>query len=80
MVPTLIDTSVITTSADVIHAWALPSMGIKIDSVPGRLNIINLKPLVAGVFYGQCSEICGVNHAFIPIVVESIPPAAYLSL
>lgn len=62
---------ILTTSIDVIHAWTLPSLGIKIDSTPGRLNqtssIIN-RP---GIFYGQCSEICGINHRFMPIVIES---------
>nr|YP_009158074.1 cytochrome c oxidase subunit II [Dolicheulota formosensis]AKJ85741.1 cytochrome c oxidase subunit II [Dolicheulota formosensis] len=78
--PTNIDTSVITTSADVIHAWAMPSLGVKMDSVPGRLNMMNVKPLIAGVFYGQCSEICGANHAFMPIVVESVPSAVFTSM
>nr|YP_009059491.1 cytochrome c oxidase subunit II [Mastigeulota kiangsinensis]AIN75494.1 cytochrome c oxidase subunit II [Mastigeulota kiangsinensis] len=80
VIPSNVDTSVITTSADVIHAWAVPSLGIKMDSVPGRLNMMNINPLISGVFYGQCSEICGANHAFMPIVVESVPPSVYLSL
>nr|YP_006303190.1 cytochrome c oxidase subunit II [Cylindrus obtusus]AEK48353.1 cytochrome c oxidase subunit 2 [Cylindrus obtusus] len=67
------DTSVITTSADVIHAWTVPSLGVKMDSVPGRLNMSNVHPLVSGVYYGQCSEICGANHAFMPIVLECLP-------
>nr|ALB78233.1 cytochrome c oxidase subunit II [Camaena poyuensis] len=78
VVPVNIDTSVITTSMDVIHAWALPSMGIKMDSVPGRLNVTNINPMVVGVFYGQCSEICGANHAFMPITVEAIPAKVLL--
>nr|ACA49823.1 cytochrome oxidase subunit 2 [Phrynus sp. 1 SEM-2008] len=60
------------TSQDVIHAWAIPSIGIKMDAIPGRLNqtfsLIN-RP---GLFFGQCSEICGANHSFMPIVLESI--------
>lgn len=80
VLPVGIDTSVIGTSIDVIHAWALPSIGLKIDSVPGRLNIITLNPLLTGVFYGQCSEICGANHAFIPIVVETVPLRAYKAI
>lgn len=79
IIPANIDTSAITTSADVIHAWALPSLGVKMDSVPGRLNIININPIISGVFYGQCSEICGANHAFMPIVVEAVPPQVYIS-
>lgn len=59
-------------SFDVIHSWALPSIGIKVDAVPGRINQFYLNILYSGVFYGQCSEICGLNHRFMPIVVESI--------
>ena len=66
------NTTVITTSADVLHAFTLPSAGIKIDSVPGRLNSINIFLTLPGVYYGQCSEICGANHSFIPIVIESL--------
>lgn len=57
-------------SLDVIHSWALPSIGIKVDAIPGRINqtFINFERL--GVYFGQCSEICGINHRFIPIVVE----------
>lgn len=60
------------TSSDVLHAWALPRLGVKADAVPGRLNQINLESNRVGVFYGQCSEICGANHRFIPIVVQFI--------
>lgn len=62
---------IITTSIDVIHAWTIPSLGIKIDSTPGRLNQITLLISRPGLYYGQCSEICGLNHSFIPIVIES---------
>nr|YP_006353.1 cytochrome c oxidase subunit II [Siphonodentalium lobatum]AAP91674.1 cytochrome c oxidase subunit II [Siphonodentalium lobatum] len=62
----------VVTSADVIHAWTIPSMGIKADAVPGRLNQLNLFSDRPGVFYGQCSEICGANHSFMPIVLEMI--------
>lgn len=58
------------TSLDVIHSFALPSIGIKIDAVPGRINQINLNINRPGIYFGQCSEICGVNHRFIPIVIE----------
>jgi len=60
------------TSADVIHSWAVPSLGIKVDAVPGRLNQTGLYIKREGVFYGQCSELCGVNHGFMPIVVEAV--------
>lgn len=63
---------IITTSTDVIHAWTLPSLGLKMDAVPGRLNQIFTKIERPGIFYGQCSEICGANHRFMPIVIEAV--------
>ena len=60
---------VIVTAADVLHSWAVPSFGIKVDACPGRLNQASLFIKREGTFYGQCSEICGVNHAFMPIGV-----------
>nr|WDE20728.1 cytochrome c oxidase subunit II [Clerus sp.] len=65
-------------SADVIHSWTIPSMGVKIDATPGRLNQISFTASRTGLFYGQCSEICGANHSFMPIVVESISPNFFL--
>lgn len=62
---------ILTTSADVIHSWTVPSLGIKIDSTPGRLNQTGLYMYRPGLFFGQCSEICGANHRFMPILVES---------
>nr|YP_009730154.1 cytochrome c oxidase subunit II [Amphiura sinicola]QHT54210.1 cytochrome oxidase subunit 2 [Amphiura sinicola] len=64
---------VMTSSTDVIHAWSLPVLGLKMDAVPGRLNQMFTNIDRAGVFYGQCSEICGSNHSFMPIVVEAVP-------
>ena len=63
---------ILVTSADVIHCWAVPSLGIKVDACPGRINTISVMPTKCGVYYGQCSEICGVNHGFMPIVVEVV--------
>jgi cytochrome c oxidase subunit 2 len=60
------------TSEDVIHSWALPQLGIKVDAIPGRIQNFVLKSIKCGIFYGQCSELCGVNHAFMPIVVEFV--------
>ena len=60
------------TSADVIHSWAVPSFGIKMDAIPGRLNQVHLFIKRQGQFYGQCSELCGVNHAFMPISVKAV--------
>jgi cytochrome c oxidase subunit 2 len=63
---------VVITAADVIHSWAIPSLGIKLDACPGRLNQTSLFIKREGTFYGQCSEICGVNHGFMPIVVQGV--------
>nr|YP_010693546.1 cytochrome c oxidase subunit II [Scolytoplatypus wugongshanensis]WCB99737.1 cytochrome c oxidase subunit 2 [Scolytoplatypus wugongshanensis] len=60
------------TSSDVIHSWTIPSLGIKMDGTPGRLNQSNFFINRTGLFFGQCSEICGANHSFMPIVLESI--------
>lgn len=60
------------TSTDVIHSWALPGLGIKMDAIPGRINQIGLEVYRPGVYYGQCSEICGQAHSFMPIVVKVI--------
>jgi len=57
---------------DVIHSWALPAAGIKMDAIPGRLNQVNVFFNRTGVFYGQCSELCGVNHGFMPIAVKVV--------
>jgi cytochrome c oxidase subunit 2 len=64
---------VLVTAADVLHAWAMPSMGVKVDAVPGRLNELWLHITEPGVYYGQCSELCGANHGFMPIAVEALP-------
>lgn len=63
---------VLVTAADVLHCWAVPSLGVKIDAVPGRLNQVPVFIKRPGVFYGQCSEICGVQHGFMPITVEAV--------
>lgn len=72
VVPYCVDVRVLVTAADVLHSWTVPSLGIKADAVPGRLNQLSFYCSRSGVFYGQCSEICGANHSFIPIVVESV--------
>lgn len=64
---------VLVSAEDVLHSWAVPSLGVKIDAVPGRLNQVAFVASRPGVFFGQCSEICGANHSFIPIVVEAVP-------
>jgi cytochrome c oxidase subunit 2 len=60
-------------AADVLHSWTIPSLGVKIDATPGRLNKIRFFKNRTGLIFGQCSEICGANHRFIPIVLERIP-------
>lgn len=66
-------TKFLITSNDVIHSWAVPAMGVKVDACPGRINTVTVVPKRIGVYYGQCSEICGVRHGFMPIVVEVTP-------
>lgn len=66
------------TSGDVLHAWAVPELGLKIDAVPGRLNQIIAFITVPGVYYGQCSELCGASHGFMPIVVVALPYLDFL--
>nr|YP_006460218.1 cytochrome c oxidase subunit II [Onychostoma lini]AFA46490.1 cytochrome c oxidase subunit II [Onychostoma lini] len=64
---------ILVSAEDVLHSWAVPSMGVKMDAVPGRLNQTALLASRPGVYYGQCSEICGANHSFMPIVIEAVP-------
>lgn len=73
VIPTDSPVRILISADDVLHSWAVPSLGVKIDAVPGRLNQTALIISRPGVFYGQCSEICGANHSFIPIVVEAVP-------
>nr|AJG02526.1 cytochrome c oxidase subunit II [Colias croceus] len=63
---------ILVTATDVIHSWTIPSLGVKVDANPGRLNQTNFFINRPGIFFGQCSEICGANHSFMPIVIESI--------
>nr|YP_008758083.1 cytochrome c oxidase subunit II [Jellisonia amadoi]AGW80397.1 cytochrome c oxidase subunit II [Jellisonia amadoi] len=63
---------ILITATDVLHSWTIPSLGIKVDATPGRLNQSNFIINQSGLFFGQCSEICGANHSFMPIVIESI--------
>nr|YP_010000420.1 cytochrome c oxidase subunit II [Nicator chloris]QOD96293.1 cytochrome c oxidase subunit II [Nicator chloris] len=73
IVPAESKVRVIVTADDVLHSWAVPSLGVKTDAIPGRLNQTAFLASRPGVFYGQCSEICGANHSFMPIVVEAVP-------
>nr|AFP53904.1 cytochrome c oxidase subunit II [Rhinusa florum] len=69
---------IIVTSSDVIHSWTIPSLGVKIDATPGRLNQANFSINRTGLFFGQCSEICGANHSFMPIIIEVVTPEAFI--
>lgn len=79
VLPELTHIRIIVTAADVIHSLAVPSLGIKCDAYPGRLNQISVLINREGVFYGQCSEICGILHSSMPIVVESVSLEKFLS-
>jgi len=72
VIPIQTEIRLLVTAADVIHSWCIPRLGIKLDGIPGRLNQITLSCNRPGIFYGQCSEICGTNHSFIPIAIEVI--------
>lgn len=77
VVPVGVTTRVLVTAADVIHAFAMPSFGVKTDAVPGRINEIWFKPEKEGLYYGQCSELCGKDHAFMPIAVRVVSEEQY---
>nr|WRY72411.1 cytochrome c oxidase subunit II [Eurhadina rubra] len=72
IIPYNVQTRMLMSSTDVLHSWTIPVLGIKVDASPGRINQGNLNMNRPGIFYGQCSEICGVNHSFMPILLESI--------
>nr|YP_009503151.1 cytochrome c oxidase subunit II [Metopograpsus quadridentatus]AXA13753.1 cytochrome c oxidase subunit II [Metopograpsus quadridentatus]AYU57092.1 cytochrome c oxidase subunit 2 [Metopograpsus quadridentatus]UBD09541.1 cytochrome c oxidase subunit II [Metopograpsus quadridentatus] len=70
---------ILISAADVIHSWTVPSLGVKADAIPGRLNQTSFLINRPGLFYGQCSEICGANHSFMPIVIESTSINSFLN-
>nr|QNE85442.1 cytochrome c oxidase subunit II [Helina latitarsis] len=73
ILPMNLQIRILVTATDVIHSWTIPTLGVKVDGTPGRLNQTNFLMNRPGLFFGQCSEICGANHSFMPIVIESIP-------
>ena len=77
ILPTNTHIRVLVTAADVLHCWAVPSLALKLDGCPGRLNQTSIFIKREGVYYGQCSEICGINHGFMPIVVEAVSLTNY---
>nr|QXM16937.1 cytochrome c oxidase subunit 2 [Neoneuromus coomani] len=79
VLPMLSQVRVLVTATDVLHSWAVPSLGVKIDATPGRLNQTSFFINRPGLFYGQCSEICGANHSFMPIVIESVSSNSFIN-
>ena len=77
VVPVNTTVRLIVTSNDVLHAWTIPSFGSKIDAVPGRLNETWFKATIEGIYYGQCSELCGKDHAYMPIEVRVVSEANF---
>jgi cytochrome c oxidase subunit 2 len=77
VLPTNTHLRLLITAVDVLHSWTIPSFGVKVDACPGRLNQANLFIKRFGIFFGQCSEICGVNHGFMPIVLLAVPSIQY---
>lgn len=79
VLPYLVQTRVLITRLDVLHCWTVPSLGVKVDAAPGRINQVKFFTYQPGVFYGQCSEICGANHRFIPIALEFFRTEIFLN-
>ncbi len=77
VLPTETDIRILTTADDVIHAFALPALGVKIDAVPGRINETWVRINDVGTYYGQCSELCGTNHGFMPIMVKAVSKSEF---
>jgi len=79
VLPYLIRVRVLISRADVLHSWAVPRLGVKLDAMPGRLNQTSLSSYRPGLAYGQCSEICGANHRYMPIVLEFVEMKDFIS-
>nr|UFZ13101.1 cytochrome c oxidase subunit II [Protohermes spectabilis] len=79
ILPMLSQIRVLVTATDVLHSWTIPALGVKIDATPGRLNQTSFFMNRPGLFYGQCSEICGANHSFMPIVIESVSTNSFIN-
>ena len=79
VIPANTNIQILITAGDVLHSWAVPSMGIKTDAVPGRLNETWVNVKEPGTYRGQCSEICGSGHGFMPTVVKVLPKAEFLA-
>nr|AGN71409.1 cytochrome c oxidase subunit II [Petropedetes sp. MVZ 234827] len=79
VVPIDMSTRMLVSADDVLHSWTTPALGVKTDAIPGRLNQTSFLISRPGVYFGQCSEICGANHSFMPIVVEALPASDFLN-
>nr|QXU60606.1 cytochrome c oxidase subunit II [Dendronereis chipolini] len=79
VLPVNIEIRMLVTAADVIHSWTIPALGVKVDAIPGRLNQIGFIIQRPGVYYGQCSEICGANHSFMPIAIEAVDNSSFIN-
>lgn len=79
VIPFNVHVRILISSADVLHSWTVPSLGVKADAIPGRLNQVKFISQRPGIFFGQCSEICGANHRFMPIVIEIININSFLN-
>lgn len=79
ILPYITNIRIIISRTDVIHSWTIPLLGVKVDAVPGRLNQLSFIFKRIGLFSGQCSEICGANHSFMPIIISIIPQIEFLS-
>lgn len=80
LLPINVELRLLVSSVDVIHSFAVPSLGVKVDGVPGRTNEVPVFIKRKGIFYGQCSELCGVNHGFMPIVVQAMNKSAFIDI
>nr|YP_009368821.1 cytochrome c oxidase subunit II [Phaneroptera gracilis]APD14864.1 cytochrome c oxidase subunit II [Ducetia sp. NS-2016]ARN59022.1 cytochrome c oxidase subunit II [Phaneroptera gracilis] len=78
VLPMLTQIRMLVTAADVLHSWTIPALGVKVDATPGRLNQTSFFMNRPGLYYGQCSEICGANHSFMPIVIESVNTKTFI--
>uniref|UniRef100_A0AAU7VA76 Cytochrome c oxidase subunit 2 n=1 Tax=Stenopsocus periostictus TaxID=3074947 RepID=A0AAU7VA76_9NEOP len=79
VIPLNTQTRILVTAADVLHSWAMPALGIKVDANPGRINQTSFLIKYPGLFFGQCSEICGSVHSFMPIVIESTSKNSFVN-
>ena len=79
VLPVGIQTSVYITSNDVAHSWSVPALGVKVDAIPGRINYIQIMPTMLGMYSGMCSELCGVQHGFMPISLQVVTPTEWVN-